>query len=185
LDRTTGCSSTRGRFECTPGPLILVTTFQNVTSEIGKTVHLLLRNNVRSCLKAVKHKPKSHYDLGPIQSWCQTPSGAQDHVSYCWAIAILLIWRQTLEEPMGLSFTAVIMYIYPCFYNFTCHHRTERQAKLSSCINIRIYKTIILPVVLYGCETWSLALQNDRRLKVFENKVLRRIFEPKRLEKAV
>jgi hypothetical protein len=45
---------------------------------------------------------------------------------------------------------------------------------------IRIYKTIILPVVLYGCETWSLTLRQEHRLRVFENRVLRRMFGPKR-----
>jgi hypothetical protein len=49
-------------------------------------------------------------------------------------------------------------------------------------IKIRILKTIILPVVLYGCETWSLTLREE--LKVFENRVLRRIFVPKRDEVA-
>jgi hypothetical protein len=49
-------------------------------------------------------------------------------------------------------------------------------------IKIRIYKTIILPVVLYGCETWSLTLRDEHRLRVFENRVLRRIFGPKRDE---
>jgi hypothetical protein len=43
-----------------------------------------------------------------------------------------------------------------------------------------IYKTIILPVVLYRCETWSLTLREDHKLRVFENRVLRRIFGPKR-----
>jgi hypothetical protein len=47
---------------------------------------------------------------------------------------------------------------------------------------MRIYKTIILPMVLYGCETWSLTLREEHRLRVFENKVLRRIFGPKRDE---
>jgi hypothetical protein len=47
---------------------------------------------------------------------------------------------------------------------------------------MRIYKTIILPVILYGCETWSLTLREEHRLRVFENKVLRRIFGPKRDE---
>jgi hypothetical protein len=42
--------------------------------------------------------------------------------------------------------------------------------------------TVILPVVLYGCETWSLTLWEVRRLRVFENRVLRRIFGPKREE---
>jgi hypothetical protein len=43
--------------------------------------------------------------------------------------------------------------------------------------------TVILPVVLYGCETWSLTLREKHRLRFFENRVLRRIFEPKREEK--
>jgi hypothetical protein len=41
---------------------------------------------------------------------------------------------------------------------------------------MRIYKTIILPAVLYGCEIWSLTLREEHRLRVFENKVLRRIY---------
>ena len=45
---------------------------------------------------------------------------------------------------------------------------------------IKIYRTIILPVVSYGCETWSLTLRKEHRLRVFENRVLRRIFGPKR-----
>jgi hypothetical protein len=47
---------------------------------------------------------------------------------------------------------------------------------------VKIYKTIILPVVLYGCETWSLTLREEHRLRVFVNWVLRRIFGPKRDE---
>jgi hypothetical protein len=46
---------------------------------------------------------------------------------------------------------------------------------LSKNLKMRIYKTIILPVVLYGCETWSLTLSEEHRLRVFENRVLRRI----------
>jgi hypothetical protein len=53
---------------------------------------------------------------------------------------------------------------------------------LSRNIKIRIYKTIILPVVLYGCETWSLTLREEHRLRVFESRVLRRIFGPKKHE---
>jgi hypothetical protein len=49
-------------------------------------------------------------------------------------------------------------------------------------LQIRIYKTITLPVVLYGCETWPLTLREESTLKVFENRVLRRIFGPKRDE---
>ena len=47
---------------------------------------------------------------------------------------------------------------------------------------IKIYRTIILPVVLYGCETWSLTLREESRLRVFKNRVLRRVFGPKRDE---
>jgi hypothetical protein len=45
-----------------------------------------------------------------------------------------------------------------------------------------MYKTMILPVVMYGCETWSLTLREQHGLRVFENRVLRRIFGPKRDE---
>jgi hypothetical protein len=47
---------------------------------------------------------------------------------------------------------------------------------------VKIYKTIILPIVLYGCETWSLTLREENRKRVFENRVLGRIFGPKRDE---
>jgi hypothetical protein len=53
---------------------------------------------------------------------------------------------------------------------------------ISKNLKIKIYKAVILPVVLYGCETWSLTLREERRLRVFENRVLRRIFGPKREE---
>jgi hypothetical protein len=53
---------------------------------------------------------------------------------------------------------------------------------LSKNLKIKIYRTTILPVVLYGCETWSLTLRGKRRLRVFENRVLRRIFGPMRDE---
>jgi hypothetical protein len=51
---------------------------------------------------------------------------------------------------------------------------------LSKNLNIKIYKTIILPLVVHGCETWSLTLREERKLRVYENMVLRRIFGPKR-----
>jgi hypothetical protein len=53
---------------------------------------------------------------------------------------------------------------------------------LSRNLKFKIYKTIILPIVLYGCETWSLTLREEHRLRVFENRVLRRIFGLKRDE---
>jgi hypothetical protein len=53
---------------------------------------------------------------------------------------------------------------------------------LSKNLKIGIYKTIILPLVLYGCETWFLTLREGHRLGVFENRVLGKIFGPKRDE---
>jgi hypothetical protein len=67
----------------------------------------------------------------------------------------------------------------------TCYYSVQNLLSsrlLSKNLKIRIYRTIILPVVLYGCETWSLILKEERKLRVFENKVLRRIFWPKRDE---
>jgi hypothetical protein len=47
-------------------------------------------------------------------------------------------------------------------------------------VKVRIYKNIILSVVLYGCETWSLTLREKHKLRMFQNRVLRRIFGPNR-----
>ena len=53
---------------------------------------------------------------------------------------------------------------------------------MSKNLKFKIYRTIIMPVVLYGCETWSLKLREERRLRAFEKSVLRRVFGPKREE---
>jgi len=66
-----------------------------------------------------------------------------------------------------------------------CYHSVQNllsSSLLSKNLKIKICRTIILLVVLYGCETWSPTLREERRLRVFENRVLRRIFGPKRDE---
>jgi len=66
-----------------------------------------------------------------------------------------------------------------------CYHTVQNllfSSVLSKNLKIKIYRTIILPVVLYGCETWSLKLREKHKLRVFENRVLRRIFGPEREE---
>ena len=66
-----------------------------------------------------------------------------------------------------------------------CYHSVQNLLSsrlLSKNLKIKIYRTIILPVVLYGCETLSLTLREERKLRVFENMVLRRIFGPRRDE---
>jgi hypothetical protein len=77
-------------------------------------------------------------------------------------------WSYTSVPPMCLhgvaKGTALLVCPYFCFFML--------------CVSC----TIILPVVLYGCETWSLILREERRLRVFENRVLKRIFGPKRDE---
>ena len=64
-----------------------------------------------------------------------------------------------------------------------CYHSVQNLLSsrlLAKNLKIKIYRTVILPVVLYGCETWSLTLREERRLRVFENRVLRKVFGPKK-----
>jgi hypothetical protein len=66
-----------------------------------------------------------------------------------------------------------------------CYHSIQSLLSshlLSRNSEVKIYKTIILPVILYGCETWSLTLRQEHRLRLFENRVLRKIFGPDRDE---
>jgi hypothetical protein len=63
-----------------------------------------------------------------------------------------------------------------------CYHSVQSllcSRLLSRNVKVKIYKTIILPVVLYGCETWSLILREEHRLRAFENRILRKIFGSK------
>ena len=66
-----------------------------------------------------------------------------------------------------------------------CYHSVQNLLSsrlLSKNLKVKIYRTIILPVVLYGCETWSLTFREESRLMVFENRVLRKVFGTKRDE---
>jgi hypothetical protein len=71
-------------------------------------------------------------------------------------------------------------HLHQCCSVFLRHNIKEGNRKRE--VKIKIHKTVILPVVLYGCETWSLALREEHRLRVLENRVLRKIFGPKREE---
>ena len=69
-----------------------------------------------------------------------------------------------------------------------CYHSVQNllsSSWLSKNLKIKIYRTIILPLVFYGCETLALTLREERRLMVFEDRVLRRIFGPKRDNRGV
>ena len=82
-------------------------------------------------------------------------------------------WRKSRSIPVRLK------------SGNACYHSVQNllsSSLLSKSVKIKICRTIILPVVLCGCETWSLALREECRLRVFESRVLRRIFGPKRDE---
>ena len=73
--------------------------------------------------------------------------------------------------------------IFICMLKLRCYRSVQNllsSSLLSKTLKIKIYRTIILPVVLCGCETWSLTLREEHRLRVFDNRLLRRIFGPKR-----
>ena len=82
---------------------------------------------------------------------------------------INLIYSTYASTPLGNA----------CYYSV---QNFLSSSLLSKNLKIKIYRTIILPVVLYGCEAWSLTLREERRLRMFENRVLRRVFGPKRDE---
>ena len=73
-----------------------------------------------------------------------------------------------------------VIVLVACLLSFGAQPLSSRL--LPKNLKIKIYRTIILPIALYGCETWSLTLREERMLRVFENMVLRRIFGPRRDE---
>jgi hypothetical protein len=87
-----------------------------------------------------------------------------------------LCWESNLDVPVVQSVARhYIDRATPCVCVCVC-------VCARVCVQVKTHKTIILPVVLYGCETWSLTLREEHRLRAFENRVLRRIFGPKRDE---
>jgi len=67
----------------------------------------------------------------------------------------------------------------------SCYHSVQNllpSRLLPKNLKIKIYRNIIFPIVLYGCETWSLTLREEMKLRVYENMLLRRIFGPRREE---
>jgi hypothetical protein len=90
-------------------------------------------------------------------------------------VGTILMYRNSIQEEIKSRWKV----------GNTCYNSVQNllfSSLLSENIKIKIYRTIILPVVLYGCETWSLTLREEHRLRVFKTRVLRRIFGPKRVE---
>jgi len=92
--------------------------------------------------------------------------------------------RVTAREINGKNKTQILARSRADLMAGACRsiRRIERHFVFVWAVKIKIYRTIILPVVLYGCETWSLTLREKRGLRAFEKRVLRRIFGPKRDE---
>ena len=91
----------------------------------------------------------------------------------------------TAQRTLFASVTQLMLYKSKASASGLCYHSVQNllfSSLLSKNIKIKIYRTIILPVVVYGCETRSLTLKEVHRLRVFENIMLRRIFGPERDE---
>jgi hypothetical protein len=79
--------------------------------------------------------------------------------AFCFSIHIISLQHLLIKRLQTKIYRNIILFLFSTGVNM-----------------IKIYRTINLPVVLYGCETWSLTLREEQRLRVFENGVLRRIF---------
>ena len=105
-----------------------------------------------------------------ISKECLSLSPAVSYMCVCVCVCVCVCAGACTNVRVYVSGNA-------CYYSVQKHLSYKR---LSINLNIKIYRTIILPVVVNGCETWSLTLRVECRMRVFENRVLRRIFEPKR-----
>jgi len=93
-------------------------------------------------------------------------------------LLLLLLVTHTLKSFCSYSTTRLVV-------STSCYHAVQNllsSSFLSKNMKTMINRTIIVPVLLYGCETRSLTLEEKRRMRAFENRVLRRIFGPKREE---
>ena len=100
----------------------------------------------------------------------------------------------TLHETTEMQTLYIYIYIYNPIQEeiksrlrsgYACYHTVQNllsSSLLTKNLKTKIYRIIVLPLVMYGCETWSLTLREESRMRVFENRVLRRIFGPKRDE---
>jgi hypothetical protein len=129
-------------------------------------------------MSATKGEQPYRYWFPAAQLNCAIPRAANQHDT-----------RMATPQTRSISYMDQLLYITSLctlstvylwiWYNF---RNILPSSLLSKNIKPKIYRTIILPRVLYGCDTWSLTLREEYRLKAFENSVLRKIFGPKRVE---
>ncbi|KAJ4439591.1 hypothetical protein ANN_07718 [Periplaneta americana] len=96
-----------------------------------------------------------------------------------------VVRQHSLVEDDVCKHETSLKILHPINMGNACYYSVEKllsSSLLSKNLKVRIYKTVILPVVLYGCETWTLTLREEQRLRVFKNKVRRKIFGAKRNE---
>ena len=110
----------------------------------------------------------------------------QDEITVCGLIIVpstgwksLNIWEQTNQNSIAEELKSRLKSGNACYHSV---QNLLSSRLLSKNLKIKMYRTIILPLVLYGCETWSLTLREERKLRVFEYMVSRRIFGPRRDE---
>ena len=151
---------------------------------------LILTSNVFVCRVVIRHKGVSHY-LHYRTLWLNLFYMQKNSIIYFSSTGTFLSHIQTFKKK------SVVTYLFKNTFfdvplnaitgklsiNDTSHYTDGLHiiALLILC-NYKIYRTIILSVVLYACETWSLTLRKERKLRVSENMVLRRIFGPRRDE---
>jgi len=108
-----------------------------------------------------------------------------DSCFFLFWIKLICCWIQWLSLSSSVMEWSALSYCNTRNLGNACYYSVQNllsSSLLSKKLRIKIYRTIVLPVVLYGCETWSLTLREERRLRLFESRVLRRVFGPKRDE---
>ncbi|KAJ4436063.1 hypothetical protein ANN_18690 [Periplaneta americana] len=145
----------------TPPRFLMDYSFEDSFSEVGKALRITLTAPVSTA-----ESERSFSTLNKIKTFLRNTMG-QDRLN---SLAFCPILKEHLHQIPNLR---------------KGHEKIEKllsSSLLSKNLKVRIHKTIIISAVLYGCETWTLTLREEQRLRVFENKMLRKIFGAKRDE---